>query len=243
MADRPTMARRGGAVQRSHDPAKLVATEDRFEVVRSLLHGHVAATHRESSSARRRKLLGSRRSRARDFVEEMIFAHRLARLQARHRACLAPRDRALQARRLGRRRGGRRFLLPSTGWDPARPTSALAFDAAAPILVHSRPTSSPGGAARTDPPIQPIQRESLLVLGVKRRVRPSCGALRREAPKWCCRVGGAEGRGATRTPSWRARRSRPGSGLPCASRTTSGGRTGPSRSRSGRPRTCRSPAS
>jgi len=47
---------------------------DSFEVVRSLPHGHVAATHGVLRKLGVEKLLGSRRSRARDLVEAMVVA-------------------------------------------------------------------------------------------------------------------------------------------------------------------------
>jgi len=62
------------AVRRVLAGDHLVSPEGRFEVVRSLPHGHVAATHGVLRKLGVERLFGSRRSRARDLVEAMVVA-------------------------------------------------------------------------------------------------------------------------------------------------------------------------
>lgn len=62
------------AVRRSLRGEHLVAADDRFEIVRSLPHGHVAATLGTLRNLGLEKLLSSRRGRERDLVTAMIVA-------------------------------------------------------------------------------------------------------------------------------------------------------------------------
>jgi hypothetical protein len=62
------------AVRRALRGEQLVAVEEAFEIVRSLPHGHVAATLGVLRNLGLEKLLGSRRCRERDLVTAMIVA-------------------------------------------------------------------------------------------------------------------------------------------------------------------------